>query len=65
MKVRLRCQEATELLSRQQDTELRTLDGVRLQLHLMACQACRQVPAQLAFIRRAIRQLSKDQGPEP
>jgi len=65
LKFRLRCQEATELLSRQQDTALPALEGARLRLHLMVCQACRQVPAQLAFIRRAIRQLSKEQGPEP
>jgi hypothetical protein len=41
------------------------LDGARLRLHLMVCMACRQVPEQLAFIRRAMRQLSKEQGPEP
>ena len=65
MKFGLRCQEASELMSRQQDAELPTLDGARLRLHLLVCRACRQVPEQLAFIRRAIRQLSKEQGPEP
>ena len=65
MKFRLRCQEATELLSQQQDADLRTLDAARLRLHLMVCAACRQVPEQLAFIRRAMRHLSQEQGPEP
>ena len=65
MKLLLRCREATELLSRQQDTELPALEGARLRLHLMVCRACRQVPEQLAFIRRAMRQLSKEQGHEP
>lgn len=65
MKFRLRCQEASELLSRRQDGDLRMADNARLRLHLAVCDACRNVAEQLAFIRRAVRQLSKDQGPEP
>ena len=65
MKFRLRCREASELLSRRLDGPLPTADKARLRLHLMVCNACRNVPEQLAFIRRAMRQLSKDQGPKP
>ena len=65
MKFRLRCREASELLSQRQDGELPMADSARLRLHLVMCDACRNVAEQLAFIRRAMRQLSKDQGPEP
>jgi predicted anti-sigma-YlaC factor YlaD len=65
MKFRLRCREASELLSRQQDGTLPVADSARLRLHLVMCDACRNVAEQLAFIRRAMRQLSKEQGPEP
>ena len=65
MKFRLRCREASELLSQQQDGELATADSARLRLHLVMCDACRNVAEQLAFIRRAMRQLSKDQGDKP
>ena len=65
MKLRLRCREASELLSQRQDGALSAAESARLRLHLVMCDACRNVAEQLAFIRRAMRQLSKDQGPEP
>lgn len=64
MKIRLRCQEESELLSRRLDSELSTADNARLRLHLVVCGACRNVAQQLEFIRRAVRQLSEDQGPD-
>ena len=65
MKFRLRCREASELLSQRLDGPLPTADNARLRLHLMVCRACRPVAEQMAFIRRAMRQLSKDQAPKP
>ncbi len=65
MKFRLRCREASELLSRRQDADLHTADSARLRLHLAMCAACSNVARQLEFIRRAVRQLSEDQGPKP
>ena len=65
MTFRLRCREASELLSRRQDGELSGADNARLRLHLMVCDACRNVAQQLEFIRRAVRKLSEDQGPKP
>jgi len=65
MKFRLRCREASELLSQRQDQPLAAADSARLRLHLVMCDACRNVVQQLEFIRRAVRQLSEDQGPKP
>ena len=65
MKFRLRCREASELLSQRQDGPLTAADSARLRLHLVMCDACRNVGEQLAFIRRAVRRLSEEQAPEP
>jgi predicted anti-sigma-YlaC factor YlaD len=65
VKFSLRCREASELLSRRQDSPLPAADNARLRLHLVMCDACRNVAGQLAFIRRAVRRLSEDQPPEP
>ena len=60
MKFRLRCREASELLSRRQDAALPVADQARLRLHLVVCDACRSVAQQFDFIRRAMRQLSAE-----
>ena len=65
MRFTLRCREASELASRRLDADLPTADRARLRLHLMVCASCRNVAEQLAFIRRAVRRLSDEQGPEP
>ncbi len=49
------CREASVLLSRAQDQPLGRWDRLRLKLHLSACEACRNVVAQLDFIRAAIK----------
>lgn len=54
--LRIRCREATRLLSEAQDRPLGMLERWPLQAHLLACSNCRNFEAQLAFLRRALRQ---------
>lgn len=65
MKFMLRCLEASELLSQRQDGELHLAHIARLRLHLVMCDACRNVGQQLELIRRAVRQLSEEQSAKP
>jgi predicted anti-sigma-YlaC factor YlaD len=58
--VRLRCQEVSRLLSDGQDRQLPAGDRARLRLHLVLCQACRNVSEQMDFLRRAMRRLDGD-----
>jgi hypothetical protein len=49
------CKDASRLLSQREDRALMPLEGIRLRLHLLVCDACRRFGAQLAFMRRAMR----------
>lgn len=64
MKLRLSCQEMSRLLSAQQDADLPAPDRARMRLHLVMCEACRNVDEQMAFLRRAMRGLA-DEPPDP
>lgn len=55
--IRLNCQEVSRLLSDRQDESLPVADRARLRLHLVLCEACRNVSEQMEFVRRAVRQL--------
>lgn len=60
MKLKLDCKEASRLLSQRQDKELPAGEQARLRLHLVICDACRNVSEQFDFIRRAMRRLSEN-----
>ena len=60
MKLKLDCKEASRLLSERQDKELPAGEQARLRLHLVICDACRNVSEQFDFLRRAMRRLSDD-----
>lgn len=60
MKLKLDCKEASRLLSERQDKELPAGEQARLRLHLVICDACRNVSEQFDFIRRAMRRLSEN-----
>jgi hypothetical protein len=60
----LTCKDVSRLLSQGQDKELPAPERARLRLHLVICQACRNVDEQLQFIRRAMRKLGKDDPPQ-
>ncbi|MBL0121448.1 MAG: zf-HC2 domain-containing protein [Betaproteobacteria bacterium] len=58
----LACKEAARLMSRQQDAALSPEEQEALKNHLFDCLGCRQVAAQLDFLRRFARQYA-DAGP--
>lgn len=49
------CQQASRLLSQQQDEPLPFGKHLRLRLHLMYCNACTNVSRQFAALRLAMR----------
>jgi hypothetical protein len=52
--IRLSCQQASRLLSQQQDEALTFGKRLRLRLHLMYCDACTNVSRQFAALRLAM-----------
>ena len=51
----LRCEEASELSSRELDEELPRLDRAALFCHLLLCRSCRRFCKQIRTIRLALR----------
>jgi len=63
---RLTCKEAARLLSAGLDRQLPEPERARLRLHLVICDACRNVEQQFDFLRRAMRELGRgDDGEAP
>ncbi len=56
MKYKYTCKEAAEVIVASQDRPLRWPERLLLRLHLMVCDACPRLVAQMAFLRRAMRQ---------
>jgi predicted anti-sigma-YlaC factor YlaD len=52
--LRITCQHASRLLSRQQDDRLPFGKRLRLRIHLTVCDACRNVSRQFASVRLAL-----------
>ena len=52
--MRLTCKEASHLISAEFDGRLGLGRRLALRLHLLACDACVRVKAQMAFVRRAM-----------
>ncbi len=65
MKLRIDCREASRWLSRLLDEDVPAAERARLRLHLVMCQDCRTVEEQMAFLRRAMRTLGREQEPGP
>lgn len=57
------CREASRLLSERRDREMGTAEHARLRLHLVFCDACRNVDAQMRFLGEAVRRLGRDDDP--
>lgn len=51
----LNCQQATRLLSEQEDRALGVGERTRLRMHTWVCESCRNFGGQLGFIRRAVK----------
>jgi predicted anti-sigma-YlaC factor YlaD len=63
MKPELDCKEVSRLISNGLDETLPAPERVRLRLHFVICETCRNVSEQMQFLRRAIRDLGKDEPP--
>lgn len=57
--LRLSCQQASRLLSQQQDEPLPFGKRLRLRLHLMYCDACTNVSRQFDTLRLAMRRFTQ------
>ena len=60
----LSCKEATRLLSQGEDRKLAFGERVALRVHLAICNGCRNVNAQIKFLRLAVTSLSRDGNEE-
>jgi len=54
----LSCKQNTELLSQALDRPMTFREKLAMRLHLMMCRGCRNIEKQLAFIRKASRELT-------
>ena len=56
----LSCKETSRLLSQGEDRKLGLGERVALRVHLVICDGCRNMKAQLKFLRLAVKNLSPD-----
>jgi len=54
MKLMLDCRAVAKLLSQSQDDAPPVAIRARMRLHMMTCQACRNVDEQMRFVRKAM-----------
>ena len=65
MKLLLDCKEVSRLISEGLDEALPGPERARMRLHFVMCSTCRNVDEQMDFLRRAMRQLGREDGPPP
>ncbi|MGZ3238272.1 MAG: zf-HC2 domain-containing protein [Burkholderiaceae bacterium] len=58
MGVKVTCKEVHRLVSEELDRDLSLMDRVRVHLHLLACDACKNFDGQMRLLRRAMRRLT-------
>jgi predicted anti-sigma-YlaC factor YlaD len=63
MKIDLDCKEVSRLISDGLEDTLPAAERTQLRLHFVICQTCRNVDEQMAFLRRAMKQLGRDERP--
>ncbi len=56
----LNCKQNTELLSQAQDRPTTLKERLQMRMHLIVCKGCRNFEKQLAFIRKAARDLPRN-----
>lgn len=62
----LRCDEVSRILSDGLDADLPPPERARLRLHLVMCDACREVEQQFSLLRQALRLLGQQgEGAQP
>jgi predicted anti-sigma-YlaC factor YlaD len=70
MSLKPTCKEVHRLTSEGMDRELSLIERMRVRMHLVICNACRNFTDQMSLIRRAMRELSpsidadKDRDPK-
>jgi hypothetical protein len=62
---KLTCKEVARILSDGQDAALPPAERARLRLHMVVCEACRNVEQQLDFLRRLVRKSGPDDRDDP
>ena len=60
----LNCREVTRLISQGEDRKLAFGERVAMRVHFAICRGCRNVNAQLRFLRLAVSRLSQDGSEE-
>jgi predicted anti-sigma-YlaC factor YlaD len=60
MKLQLDCKEVSRLISEGLDETLPAPERARMRLHFVMCSTCRNVDEQMGFLRRAMRQLGRE-----
>jgi predicted anti-sigma-YlaC factor YlaD len=63
MNGKLDCKQVSRLISDGLDKTMAPAERARLRLHFVVCQTCRDVDAQMAFLRRAMQTLGQDDKP--
>lgn len=51
------CREVTQLVSQGLDRDLAAGERVALRVHFLICRGCRNMNAQMVFLRQAVRRL--------
>jgi predicted anti-sigma-YlaC factor YlaD len=59
--LQLDCKEVSRLISDGLDHALEPSVRARMRLHFVVCETCRNVEEQLAFLRRALRNMSREE----
>ena len=59
MRFDLDCKEVASLISDGQDQQMDSRQQARLRLHFVLCETCRNVDEQMAYLRRAMRDMDK------
>jgi predicted anti-sigma-YlaC factor YlaD len=62
---KLNCKEVSRILSDGLDAEMTPPERARLRLHMVICDACRNVEQQFDLLRRLVRKHDDDDGPPP
>jgi predicted anti-sigma-YlaC factor YlaD len=59
---KLTCKEVARILSDGLDAEMAPPERARLRLHMMVCEACRNVEQQFDLLRRLVRKSGDEDG---
>jgi predicted anti-sigma-YlaC factor YlaD len=62
---KLTCKEVARILSDGQDAAMAPAERARLRLHMVVCEACRNVEQQFALLRRLVRKSGPDDPGDP